>query len=64
MTTYLLIGAVVQLLIIVIRALRGVIDWQNMTVFAYLMIVPFAAVNIVIWPITIVGEIYNTIKGI
>lgn len=64
MITYLMIGSIVQLLIIIIRTMRGVSGWSNMNWREILMLALLMMINIVIWPITIVCEIINTILGI
>ena len=64
MITYLMIGSIVQLLIIIIRTMRGVSSWSNMNWREILMLALLMVINIVIWPITIVCEIINTILGI
>ena len=72
---YLLIGTVVQ---VIITALRYALGKWNISmlkqdtlkdtaicVICFLIgFISVAVFNIVLWPITIVTEIYNTIKGI
>ena len=69
MITYLLIGLMVQMLIIVERIIRGVatvanlpktgVEWAGyITAMVFLCMI-----NILVWPISIVCEIYNIKKG-
>ena len=69
MITYLLIGLMVQMLIIVERIIRGVatvadlpktgIEWAG-----YITGLLFLSMfNILVWPISIICEIYNIKKG-
>lgn len=63
MTTYLLIGFIIQMLIIGIRTIRGVADWSDFTIWTLLGIVIMSVINILLWPITVIAEIINTIRG-
>lgn len=68
MITYLLIGLMVQILIIAERKIRGVtfanlpktgVEWAG-----YITGILFLSMfNILVWPISIVCEIYNIKKG-
>ena len=67
MTTYLWIGLIVQSLIIIARMARGVARVEITSVlegigFAIGFVI-IMTINIVIWPLTFVCEIINTIQG-
>ena len=69
MITYLLIGVIVQLIIVVERIMRGVTGWFNletglMWVYAMALVLFMCAINIITWPLTIILEIINIKKGI
>lgn len=64
MLTYLLIGVIVEILIIVIRTIRGVATWDDVDGQVLLAILFFGLINILIWPITIIAEVANTINGV
>lgn len=69
-TTYLLIGLVVQIITTVERVIRGVVildgvfDTLSGTLAFTLTIILGGVINIVIWPYSIVCEISNIIKGV
>ena len=69
-TTYLLIGLVVQIITTVERVIRGVVILDgvfdtpsNITIFVITFIIG-GIFNIVIWPYSIVCECKNIMKGI
>lgn len=69
LTTYLLIGLVVQIITTVERVIRGVVNLDgvfdapsNVAIFVITFIIGFIF-NIVIWPFTIICEIKNIIDG-
>jgi hypothetical protein len=65
MFTYILIGCVVQLLIIVTRLMRGCFTLgECLDVNVLIGIVIGSIINIAVWPITIVAEIISIIIGI
>ena len=69
MITYLLIGLMVQILIIAERKIRGVVTVANLPktgvewagFITGMLFLPM--INILVWPISIVCEIYNIKKG-
>ena len=65
MLTYLLIGLVIEGVVILERIARNVVGepegWTFGTWMTFLGLVTF---NILIWPITLVSEIYNIKLGI
>lgn len=70
LTTYLLIGLVVQIITTVERVIRGVVNLDgvfdapsNIAIFVITFIIGFIF-NIVIWPYSIVCECKNIMKGI
>ena len=70
MITYLLIGLMVQILIIAERKIRGVVTFANLPKMGvvewagYITGMLFLSmINILVWPISIVCEIYNIKKG-
>ena len=69
LTTYLLIGLVVQIITTVERVIRGVVildgvfdTLSNIAIFVITFIIGFIF-NIVIWPFSIICEIKNIIDG-
>ena len=64
MLMYLLIGIIVELLIIGIRTIRGVAQWEDVDLPVILTVIVMGMINALIWPVTIIAEIYNTIKGV
>ena len=69
LTTYLLIGLVVQIITTVERVIRGVVILDgvfdapsNIAIFVITFIIGFIF-NIVIWPFSIICEIKNIIDG-
>ena len=69
LTTYLLIGLVVQIVTTVERVIRGVVILDgvfdapsNIAIFVITFIIGFIF-NIVIWPFSIICEIKNIIDG-
>lgn len=68
MKKYLATGAIVQMLIIVLRWIlgksRGIIKENKSNVFFWIFLFVGVIVNIVLWPISIVSEIILTKKGI
>lgn len=68
MKKYLAIGAIVQMLIIVLRWMlgksRGIFKENKSNMFFWITLFVGAIVNIVFWPISIVSEIILTKKGI
>ena len=69
MITYLLIGLMVQILIIAERIIRGIVTVANLPKTGvewagYITVMLFLSMfNILLWPISIVCEIYNLKKG-
>ena len=69
MITYLLIGLMVQMLIIVERIIRGIDTVANLpktgTEWAGFItgMLFLSMINILVWPISIACEIYDIIKG-
>lgn len=70
MFTYLMIGLILQIAIIITRIARKVtgepVDWRNPREALAFSITIFiaGAINVVIWPITIVCEIINIKEGV
>ena len=64
MLTYLLIGAAIQGWICVERYTRGVASFEGWTFVTAIVFVGLAAVNIAIWPLTLVFEIINIKMGV
>lgn len=74
-TNYLLIGVAVQVIVTALRYALGKWDPRDLiqntfkdTLFCVIcFLIGFISVgvcNVILWPLTIVTEIYNTIKGI
>lgn len=64
MLMYLLIGIIIELLIIGIRTIRGVASWEDFDKEVLLFVLIFGTINVLIWPVTVLAEVYNTIKGV
>ena len=65
MLTYLLIGMIIEGVVILERIARNVAgDLEDWTFGTWMTFLGLVMVNIVIWPITLVSEIYNIKMGI
>lgn len=66
MSTYFIIGLIVQLIIIAERAIRFPDNWSNGNPGHWqfwVSFISFFVINVLTWPLAIVCEIYNIIKG-
>lgn len=66
MTTYIIIGFIVQAVIIIERAIRvpeffGLVDWKSWVTWA--SIVGGILYNVLLWPMTVIAEIINIHYG-
>ena len=67
MLTYLIIGLIVQMAIIIERAIRvpeywSLVDFKDWRIQASLVV--GIIINVVAWPLSIIMEIFNVIHGI
>lgn len=65
MLTYLIIGVIIQVLIVVIRRfVRKLATFEGWEFTTWIMFLSLCLFNIVIWPVTIVAEVVNTARGV
>ena len=68
MKKYLAIGTIVQTTIIVLRTILGktqkVAKENKLKVTFWIGVIVSCMINIVVWPLSIISEIYLTIKGL
>lgn len=67
MITYILIGIIVQVVILIERAIRvpdyiALMEWSNW--LTWVVLLAGLSFNVLVWPITIICEIMNIIHGI
>lgn len=64
MFTYLIIGLIIQLFIVIERAMRFPEVWEGWKHFWFWVgFLSTAMINVIVWPVTIVAEAYNIYKN-